>query len=132
MKQLLYCYVFISLCSACNGQKSSPDSQTETTQNIVKNELIGAWNSDLTDTETKNSIGYVTMTFQEDGQLIYDIHIRNKLQTMNLVYELNEDTIISDQPSHPQEQKTKFRIENGDKLVLEFEGQKTVFLREKK
>lgn len=91
--------------------------------------LIGIWNSDQSNETTKNSIGKVTMTFTEDGQLIYDIDAGNKLQRMNMVYKVSGDTIISDQPSHPQEQRTKFKIENGDKLTLEFEGEKTVFIR---
>jgi hypothetical protein len=69
------------------------------------------------------------MTFTEDGQLIYDIDTGSKLQRMNMVYKISGDTIISDQPSHPQEQRTKFIIDNSDKLTLEFDGEKTVFIR---
>ncbi len=63
--------------------------------------LIGIWNSDQSDEVTKNSVGKVTMTFTEDGQLIYDIDARGKLQRMNMVYKVIGDTIISDQLSHP-------------------------------
>lgn len=91
--------------------------------------LIGIWNSDQSDEATKSSIGKVTMTFTEDGQLIYVIYAGGKLQRMNLVYKISGDTLISDQPSFPQEQFTKFKIENGNKLTLEFEGEKTVFIR---
>lgn len=95
----------------------------------MANELVGIWNSDLSDELTKNTIGNVTMTFTEDGQLIYDIDAGDKIQKMNLVYKVSGDTIISDQPSHPQEQRTKFKIENGNKLTMEFEGEKTIFVR---
>ena len=95
----------------------------------MDSELIGIWHSDQSDEATKNSVGKVTMTFTEDRQLIYDIDAGGKLQRMNMVYKVIGDTIISDQPSHPQEQRTKFKIENDDKLTLEFEGEKTVFIR---
>ena len=94
--------------------------------------LIGIWNSDLNDEATKNSIGDVTINFKVDGSLIYDIHDGDKLQRMNMTYRINGDTIISDQPSHPQEQRTKYKLENTDKLILEFEGTTTVFTREAK
>ena len=97
----------------------------------MDNGLVGIWNSDKNDELTKNSIGKVSMTFTEDGQLIYDIDAGDKLQRMNLVYRVSGDTIISDQPSHPQEQRTKFKIEN-NKLTLELDGEKTMFIRSMK
>ncbi|MGQ7852788.1 hypothetical protein ACUN24_00915 [Pedobacter sp. WC2501] len=97
----------------------------------MNNELVGIWNSDLDDEQTKNTIGKVVMTFTTDGQLIYDSYEEGKIQRMNLVYTIIGNTIISDQPSHPQVQQTEFKIENNDKLIMEFEGEKTVFTRNK-
>jgi hypothetical protein len=97
----------------------------------MDNVLVGIWNSDQSDELTKNSIGKVSMTFTEDGQLIYDIDAGDKLQRMNLVYRVSGDTIISDQPSHPQEQRTKFKIEN-NKMTLVLDGEKTMFIRSTK
>jgi hypothetical protein len=93
----------------------------------MDNNLIGIWNSD----ETDETLGKVTMTFTEDGKLVYDIFEGDKQQRMNMVYKVQGDTIISDQPSHPQEQRTRYKVENGDKLILGFEGEKTVFNRSK-
>jgi acyl CoA:acetate/3-ketoacid CoA transferase alpha subunit len=122
-------YLTLLFFMACNQQDSNQNSQTQTKAQNMDSELIGIWNSDQSDEATKNSVGKVTMTFTEDGQLIYDIDAGGKLQRMNMVYKVIGDTIISDQPSHPQEQRTKFKIENDDKLTLEFEGEKTVFIR---
>jgi hypothetical protein len=97
----------------------------------MDNNLIGIWNSDETDETTQKTLGKVTMTFTEDGKLIYDIFEGDKQQRMNMVYKIQGDTIISDQPSHPQEQRTKYKIENSNKLILDFEGEKTVFDRSK-
>ena len=95
----------------------------------MNSNLIGSWNSDETDEATQKALGKVTMTFTEDGKLIYDLFEGGKQQRMNMVYKVQGDTIISDQPSHPQEQRTRYNIENGDKLILDFEGQKTIFNR---
>ena len=70
------------------------------------------------------------MRFTSDGQLLYDINAGNKLQRTNLVYKINGDIIISNQPPHPQEEKTKFRIEDDNKLIMELNGGKAIFLRE--
>ncbi|KLT63897.1 hypothetical protein AB669_19395 [Pedobacter sp. BMA] len=51
---------------------------------------------------------------------------------MNLVYKIEDDIIISDQPSHPKEEKSKFKVENHNRLIMEFEGAKTMFIRAKK
>ena len=94
--------------------------------------LFGVWNSDEKDDDTRNSIGSVTMTFTHDGALIYDIHENNKIQRINLVYKIDGDMIVSDQPSHPKEQVTIYRLENDNTLILEFENMKTKFIKEKK
>jgi len=94
----------------------------------MNSKLIGIWNGDET---TQKIPGKVTMIFTEEGKFIYDISEGNKLQRMNMVYKVQGDIIISDQPSHPQEQRTSYKIENDDKLILFFEGEKTVFNRSK-
>jgi hypothetical protein len=48
-----------------------------------------------------------------------------------MVYKIQGDTIISDQPSHPQEQRTRYKVEKSNKLILDFEGEKSVFNRGK-
>jgi hypothetical protein len=97
----------------------------------MNSNLIGSWNSDESDEATQKALGKVTMTFTKDSKLIYDIFEGGKQLRMNMVYKVQGDTIISDQPSHPQEQRTRYKIENGDKLILDFESQKTIFNRSK-
>jgi hypothetical protein len=120
------------ICFACNEQNTKGDPDTKSQSINMDTGLIGVWKSDVNDQATKNSIGNVTMTFTKDGNLIYDIHEGDKLQRMNMIYRISGDTLISDQPSHPQEQRTKYKFENNDKLILEFEGMSTVFRRETK
>ena len=95
----------------------------------MDNLLIGVWNSDTGDQATTAVIGQVTMTFTKDGKLIYDIYESDKLQRMNLIYRISGDTLITGQPSHPQEEKTKFNLVNNDTLILEYGEARTKFKR---
>jgi hypothetical protein len=127
MKTAILLAAFI--CIACNEQKTGSVPETKTQSKNMDENLIGVWNSDINDVATKNSIGNVTITFTKDGSFTYDIHEGDKLQRMNMTYRVVGDTIISDQSSHPNEQKTKYKLENNDRLFLEFEGTVTVFKR---
>jgi hypothetical protein len=125
----IFYFVIFLFCVSCNRRDGNLNSQSKSNSQTIDNELKGIWKSDLSDELTKSSIGKVTMTFAEEGQLIYDIDAGDKRQIMYLVYRISGDTIISDQPSHPQERRTKFTIENKNKLALEFEGEIAVFYR---
>jgi hypothetical protein len=128
MKTAILLATFI--CISCKEQRRGGDSDTKTQSQNMSETLIGIWNSDMNHEATKNSIGNVTITFTKDGSFTYDIYEGDKLQRMNMTYHVVGDVIISDQPSHPNEQKTKYKLETNDKLILEFEGVATVFKRE--
>jgi hypothetical protein len=93
----------------------------------METEIVGTWISDTNDMVTKNNIGNVTMIFTNDGRLIYDVQQGKKLQRMFMSYRISGDLIISDQPSQSKEQTTKYKLVDGDKLILEFEGIKIIF-----
>jgi hypothetical protein len=90
--------------------------------------LFGNWTSDPNDETTKQTIGDVTMTFTPAGRLTYKIKELEKVQIINMSFWTEGEYIISDQPSTPRKQRTRFSFED-EKLMLEFEGQKTTFLR---
>jgi hypothetical protein len=123
--------LIILLCSACNEQKNDHIPIQKSQTGNMEARIIGVWYSDIDDEVTKNNIGHVTMTFTKEGCLIYDIHEEGKLQRMNMVYRVSGDMIISDQPSHPSEQRTKYKLDGDDKLILNFEGVSTIFRRQK-
>lgn len=121
----------ITLCifSACSQKPKGATTAVSIKSPIIENEIIGVWASDPDDEFTQKTIGQVTMTFTTDGQLIYGIDSADINQKINMVYSIKGDTLISDQPSHPQEQKILFTIEDGDRLTLQFEGENTRFVR---
>ena len=72
-----------------------------------------------------------TMAFTNDGKLIYSIHTGDKTQVINMVYEVSGDQIITDQPSNPRKEISKFYFEPSGILVLDYQGEKTRFMRER-
>lgn len=69
------------------------------------------------------------MVFEANGQLKYVQHLVDGAQIMNLIYKVDGDCLVTDQPSSPNEEKTKFEFETEDVLVLDYAGQKAWFQR---
>src|SRR6266550_2604207 len=74
----------------------------------------------------------VTMTFTEDGKLVYVIHQKESDQIMNLVYRVDGDRLVTNQLSSPQEETTRFSFDGEDNLILDYDGSKTWFARARK
>ena len=106
-----------------------PDNFLES--NTLDNRLFGIWISDLDDEKTKMNIGSVTMTFMPDGKLVYDINESEKIQRINLIYWTQGEFVFTDQPSHPNVEKTKFSLPSNDTLILEYGGVQSIFRRNK-
>jgi hypothetical protein len=87
--------------------------------------LIGRWRQ----IEPSNDAEEVTMSFGLNGELVYTIDTEEKTQFINLVFEISEDTLITDQPSAPQKEYTKFYFESDNLLVLDYDGDQTKFQR---
>ena len=94
-------------------------------------QLIGKWKSDPDDPSTQANYGRVTQTFHEDGRLTYIIHSPNKDEVMRLVYKVDRDELVTDQPSAPAEHRTKFSFDERGRLVLEDERECSRFIRVK-
>lgn len=118
------------ICLACDQRETDQASQAGSASQAANTNLVGTWKSDENDQATQKALGKATMTFTKDGKLIYDIFEGGKQLRIDMVYRVQGDTIISDQPSHPGEEKTAYKIENGNKLVMTFEGERTVFNRQ--
>ncbi len=70
----------------------------------------------------------VEMTIQEDGTMDYVVIEGDRRQIVKLVCRTEGDEIVSNQPSAPREERTKYRFE-GDKLVLTRANEETTFRR---
>ncbi|MGC4022969.1 MAG: hypothetical protein QM734_14010 [Cyclobacteriaceae bacterium] len=89
----------------------------------IDGRLFGKWTTDKNDKLTVDFLGDVTMTFTPKGELIYEIKEGERLQIINMTFWTEDNYIISDQPSHPKKEKTKYSFGTDEYLILEFQGQ---------
>ena len=71
----------------------------------------------------------VGLEFLLDGRLAYVVLSGERAQTIRMAYRIDADHIITDQPSSPHEERTRFWLEDPDCLVVEFGGLATRFTR---
>ncbi|TLY46074.1 MAG: hypothetical protein E6K54_08575 [Gammaproteobacteria bacterium] len=92
--------------------------------------LLGTWIRDSDDVESIQLFGNVKLHFTADGQLIYTIFDEHKDQKMFLTYRVENNILITDQPSAPREEKTHFLITDEGKLEWECtDGRKARYVR---
>lgn len=86
--------------------------------------LFGEWNSIIESPESEN----VKMTFYSDGKLLYQIISNEKTQIFNLTFYTKNGLIITNQPSNPKEESTRYYFENNYTILcLDFDGELTKF-----
>lgn len=94
--------------------------------------LIGTWIVDDSDRRAISDLGDVRLEFRKDGMLIYAIRGWNKDQIIKLRYEIDGATIVTDQPSAPRVERTKFSLSDDGILTLEFNAIAYRFRRQAK
>ena len=90
------------------------------------NTLLGCWHLVR---EPGDGAEDTDMEFRPNGELTYAMDAGDRWQIMRLTYRIEGGTIISDQPSAPQEERTRFHMESDGTLVLDQEGARTRFRR---
>ena len=91
-------------------------------------ELLGRWTIDPLDTAAVEAFGDAALEFDDRGNLIYIIKGADKDQIILMTYHVVGDAVITDQPSHPNPQSTRFEV-SGDALTLTFGGRPSRFIR---
>lgn len=89
--------------------------------------LAGRWVLDPTDALAVAAFGDVVVEF-DGGRLKYEINLPDKKQIMLMTYKVDGDEVVTDQPSHPRPERTKFQI-TGNRLILNFGGTSGRFLK---
>lgn len=90
--------------------------------------LLGTWRLVKSDGGIDSGDG-VTMTFMGNGRLLYVIHQKDSDEIMNLVFTVDGDRLVTNQPSRPQTEFTKIFFDGEGHLVLDYDGSKTCFAR---
>jgi hypothetical protein len=92
-------------------------------------QIVGKWRSDPDDPEAVRLYGDVSLDFSRNGALTYTIHAEGKRQIMLLTYRIDGDVLVTDQPSDPKEERTRFKITSAGKLILEQEHRPATYVR---
>ena len=92
--------------------------------------LLGRWVSHCEGEDPQYDGENTTLEFKEDGCLNYTIRTLGKDQKIFLTYQVEGGVIITDQPSHPQKEYTRFFFTEDGMLVLIYGGQRSIYVRE--
>jgi hypothetical protein len=84
--------------------------------------LLGLWETDASDTTTVEQYGRARLHFFESGDLTYTICSDAVDQVIRLTYSIEGNTITTQQPSAPREEKTEYALEADGRLSLTHDG----------
>ncbi len=91
--------------------------------------ILGHWILDPEDMTSLEIYGNISIQFKANSELIYTIHSDNRDQIILMTYEIKGGILITDQPSSPQKEQTKFNLVSKDRLELFFGGEKSSYIR---
>jgi len=94
---------------------------------MTSSRLVGHWRHVQGEGQTDED---VAMDFTPGGDLTYTIELANRTQVIKLTYEVVGDEIVTNQPSRPRVERSRFYFEDTDTLVVEFDGLRTWFRRD--
>jgi hypothetical protein len=91
--------------------------------------LLGRWRLMRADPTLEFAAG-VRMEFLPAGHLVYTIPIENREMVVELIYRVDGNTLMTDNPLAPHATSTRMEFGPGDVLVLDFAGPRAWFVRE--
>ena len=81
--------------------------------------LFGKWRVDPTDLAAVDRFGETELHFRNDGILIYTVKDETKDEIAILRFRVDGDVLITDQPSEPREERTRFGLTEDGRLFLD-------------
>jgi hypothetical protein len=93
------------------------------------NSLLGSGEAIQTTKRQSPSMVMSRLDFSPNGGLTYTVHTEGKRQVMLLTYRVEGEVLITDQPSDPKEERTKFKIRSDGTLVLLYEHRPSTYVR---
>ena len=98
--------------------------------NVLAKQLLGDWHSDPRDIHSLKRYGRVTLNFSKDWELVYTIHADGKDEIILLSYRVEGQFLVTDQPSQPSEERTRFSITPDGNLILHYEEHESTYIRD--
>jgi hypothetical protein len=98
-------------------------------KNLESSALIGCWQLVKAEGQPYEP---AEADFRGDGRLFYSVLSGERWRIMRLQYRIEGDTLVTDQPSSPREERSRFVLEPDGTLTMEFGGIKSVFRRGEK
>ena len=92
-------------------------------------DLVGRWVSDPLDAEGIEQFGRVSLEFRPEGTLVYISHGTASDEKMFLTFRLDGDVLVTDQPSAPREEQTRYSMDDNGRLTLWFQGLRSAYVR---
>ncbi len=93
------------------------------------NALVGCWQLIEADGQPHEP---AEADFRDDGRLHYAVLSGDRWEIMKLRYRIEGDILVTDQPSSPREERSRFVLAPDGTLTIEFGGGKSVFRRGEK
>lgn len=93
------------------------------------NALVGCWHLITTEGQPYEP---AEADFRDDGRLYYSVLSGDRWGVMKLRYRIEGDALVTDQPSNPREERSRFVLAPDGTLTIEFGGGKSVFRRGEK
>jgi len=81
--------------------------------------LLGTWKAAADDIDGTQEYGDATMRFTDDGFLVYIVRAGSVDQEILLRYRTEGSFLITDQPSAPREERTRYEITKDGQLRLQ-------------
>jgi len=83
-------------------------------------QLLGCWHLEQAEEDLHSEP--VEVEFRPTGELIYSIDAGDRWQVLRLTYRVEDDVLVTNQPSAPREERTRFELTPEGTLVLELRG----------
>lgn len=91
--------------------------------------LLGRWRLMRADAELDLAPDTL-MDFREGGELLYTLTVQGSEFEIPLVYRVEGDVLLTENPAAPHTTSAKFALGAGQVLVFDFAGPRAFFVRE--
>ena len=91
--------------------------------------MLGRWRLIRADAELQFA-PVTRMEFRGGGELRYMIPLEGREFEIDLVYRVEGDLLLTDNPVAPHSAATRFALGEGEVLVFDFAGPRALFVRE--